>query len=680
MADDPAAGQTPVFFLSFRHRDELAAAAERAGWRALAARRAEGAERRFVASGASVAVVDARGAFEDGMAAARLLTDAVEANAAALLILLSRIDVARLNIVFATGATHYLASPFGEAELGQALRFASRHAERLAGGRRAAMGKADVIEAEAEIWRWHPGDRTVAVSSALGERLGIPGGAVPLHRLLRGLDASGRRAARDAVERLLGGARATAFAHADRNGSGRTAHHLHLAEADGAVVGRIEDLERARDPGAATTRDPMTGIEDGPELRRWIDARLQEPAGSGPGCVLLLLAVSRLETINRAFGNATGDALLRGIARRIERLVAGGARGQRCVARIAGAEFAIGFAAPTTIEEGEMIAGQIAEAVARPFVSGDQVITLACRVGVAAATAPDEDGATLLRRASVALADAKGAEAGAVRVLDAWGEAKATRDSGLESDLRLALDANQIGILFQPQVAVTSGAIMGVEALARWRHPRLGELGAPTLFAAAERSDYLVPLSRHVQRAALRYAAAWPEALARLRIAVNVTAADIAQADFAADFLALVDEAGIARGRVTVEVTEGGLIEDLGRAATLLAELRAAGLRVAIDDFGTGYSSLAYLKALPLDYLKIDQHFSQDIVGSPRDRVVVRGVIELARSLGLTVIAEGVETETQLALLAAEGCTLYQGFLCAPPLTSEALIALVSGA
>jgi diguanylate cyclase (GGDEF)-like protein len=676
MADDPAAGTTPVFLLSFRHRDELATAAERAGWRALAARRADGAERRFVASGASVAVVDARGAFEDGMDAARLLADAVEANAAALLVLLSRGDIARLGIVYAAGATHYLASPFGEAEMGQALRFAARHAERLAGGRRAATGKAELIEAEAETWRWRPGTRSVTVSAALGGRLGVEGAVVPLHRLLRLLGESGRRAARDAVDRLIGGAGATAFAHADHQGSGRTAHHLHLAEADGAVVGRIEDIDRTRDGEAAATRDPMTGVEDGPELRRWIDARLQEPAGEGPRCVLLLLAVSRFETINRAFGNATGDALLQGIARRIERLVAGG-RGRRCVARIAGAEFAIGLAAPTTIEEGEMIAGQVAEAVSRPFVSGDQIITLACRVGVAVANDADEDGATLLRRASVALADAKGAEAGAVRVLDAGGEAQATRDSGLESDLRLALDADQIGILFQPQVAVTSGKIIGVEALARWRHPRLGELGAPTLFAAAERSDYLVPLSRHVQRIALARAAAWPEALRHLRVAVNVTAADIAQPDFAADFLALVDEVGIARNRLTVEVTESGLIEDLGRAAGLLAELRAAGLRVAIDDFGTGYSSLAYLKALPLDYLKIDQHFSQDIAGSPRDRVVVRGVIEMARSLGLSVIAEGVETETQLALLAAEGCTSYQGFLCAPPLDEGALLALV---
>jgi EAL domain-containing protein (putative c-di-GMP-specific phosphodiesterase class I) len=134
-----------------------------------------------------------------------------------------------------------------------------------------------------------------------------------------------------------------------------------------------------------------------------------------------------------------------------------------------------------------------------------------------------------------------------------------------------------------------------------------------------------------------------------------------------------VKESGFAPERLTVEVTESGLIEDLAGAAALLARLRSGGLRVAIDDFGTGYSSLAYLKALPLDYLKIDKRLSQDIAGSTRDRIVVRSVIDMARSLGLGVIAEGVETEEQLALLAGEGCTLYQGFLCAPPLTSTEL-------
>ena len=226
-------------------------------------------------------------------------------------------------------------------------------------------------------------------------------------------------------------------------------------------------------------------------------------------------------------------------------------------------------------------------------------------------------------------------------------------------------------------MSVTSRAIVGVEALARWQHPQYGELGAATLFGVAEGSDYLAQLSDHVQRKAIAAAAAWPEALAHLRLSVNITAADIVRPGFAAQFLAMVRDSGFPPERLTVEVTESGLIEDLSAAAFLLAELRGGGLRVAIDDFGTGYSSLAYLKALPLDYLKIDKRLCQDIAGSPRDRIVVRGVIDMARSLGLDVVAEGVETEEQLSLLAQEGCTLYQGFLCSPPVTTAALADLM---
>jgi diguanylate cyclase (GGDEF)-like protein len=672
-----------LFILSFRQRDELAEMAERAGWKATAARRADAAERRFITSGATVAVVDARGAFDEGLAAVRLLADPVQSNASALLVLLSRNDVAGLDAIFAAGATHYLASPFGEQEFGQMLRFADRHSERLAGGHRAAAGRAALLAAEQVSWRWRPGEREALVSGPLAQRL-FPGteageSVVPITRLLRALDRDGRRAAREAIERLLSTGRATAFAHGGES-EDRIAHHIHFDAVDEAVVGRIEDIEAIAERPGPVSRDPLTGLEDGHGARRWIEARLRGRSRdvAGPKCVLLMLSVSRFDMINEAFGRGTGDALLQGVARRIERMVAEESPRRRMIARMAGAEFAIGLAAPATAEEAVFLAGQLAAAVARPFVSGDHVITLACRVGVASAEDGDHDPGTLLRRASAALADAKTADAGAVRVLDASGEAATAHESRLEVDLRLALDQDEIGLLFQPQVSVTTGEIVGVEALARWRHPRLGELGAVPLFAAAERSDYLMQLSAHVQKKAVGLAAHWPDALKGLRVAVNVTAADIAIPGFAEQFLAMVDASGFERSRLTVEVTESGLIEDLNAAAMLLAALRAGGLRVAIDDFGTGYSSLAYLKALPLDYLKIDRRLSQDIAGSARDRIVVRGVIEMARSLGLAVIAEGVETEEQLTLLAREGCNYYQGFLCSPPVNEATLVRLIA--
>ena len=686
-----AASGAPLFLLSFRHRDELTAIAERAGWLAIAARRADNAESRFIASGASVALVDARGALPEGKEAVRSLADPAEANCAALLVLLSRGDSEALETLYADGATHFLVSPFSDAQFLAALQYAHRHAERVGGRRPLRRGEPEGQKGRpgSASWRWQPGSQTVELSPALARRAGLgeeEGQRISLMELFRKLDPDGRKAARGAIDRLLSTGRSTAFAHKDEAGDGggegaRLAHHVRVegggdAEGGGAVVGRTEAIVPL-EGSAWQSRDPMTGVRDGRAARAWIQQLLNAEGEGQPALVVLLLAVSRFDTINAAFGRPTGDSVLQAAARRIERLADSDGR-RRLVARIAGAEFAILLAAPTSLSEGRFLAGQLVEAIGRPFMSGDHVITLGSRVGVVASEA-GEDNAGLLRRASAALAEAKSSEAGPVKVVDAGAASDSALGDQLEIDLRRALDQDEIEIVFQPQVSVATRRIVGAEALARWRHPRFGELGAVTLFSVAERSDYLVQLSDHVQRKAVAAAAAWPEALSKLRLSVNITAADIVRPGFAEQFIALVEEGGFDPGRLTVEVTESGLIEDLGAAGNLLARLREGGLRVAIDDFGTGYSSLAYLKALPLDYLKIDKRLVEDISGSPRDQVVVRSVIDMARSLGLEVIAEGVETEEQLTLLAREGCNLYQGFLCSPPVDVGTLAGLMSG-
>ena len=669
-------GAAPLFVLSFRHRDELTQILEAAGWQPIAARRSANAEGRFVSSGASVAVVDARGALEDGHEGVRTLGDTAEANASALLVLVSKKDAAAVDRFHSEGATHFLVSPFSDQQFVQAVHFAQRHAERMGGTQRTLRRAGDGTQERGETWRWRPGSPTVELSPSLARRAGLgedEGQRISLMELFRKLDPDGRRAARGAIDRLMATGQSTAFAHEDEAGA-RIAHHLRVDQEAGGIVARTETIGSGE--GAVQSRDPVTGTRDGRAARSWLGEQMAAAEGGEPAAVVLLLAVSRFDAINAAFGRATGDAVLQAAARRIERVVDADNR-RRFVARIAGAQFAVALAAPTSLSEGRFIAGQLVEAIARPFMSGDHVITLGARVGVAASS-PEDDPISLLRRASAALADAKAAESGPIRVLDAGAQTVSARGDQLEIDLRKALDQDEIEILFQPQVSVTTGRIEGAEALARWRHPVFGELGATTLFSVAERSDYIVQLSDHVQRKAISAAAEWPEALARLRLSVNITASDIVRPGFASQFLELVADSGFDRGRLTVEVTESGLIEDLNAAAYLLANLREGGLRVAIDDFGTGYSSLAYLKALPLDYLKIDKRLCEDITGSARDRIVVRSVIDMARSLGLGVIAEGVETEEQLGLLAEEGCNLYQGFLCSPPVGSEALAAMVA--
>jgi EAL domain-containing protein (putative c-di-GMP-specific phosphodiesterase class I)/GGDEF domain-containing protein len=417
---------------------------------------------------------------------------------------------------------------------------------------------------------------------------------------------------------------------------------------------------RLAQPGVERRAASAIDGEEGRMLRAWLDRRI----AAGGACAVVAVTLSRLDLVNAAHGRERVDAAIALAGERIA--VAAGP--DAAVARIAGDHFLIGLGDAATIG-----LAAIGVALARPFAVAGGPILIGHRIGVADRN-DGEDADTLLRRADDALAQARISAGATVRV--AAPEEAGSLDA-LAADLHHAVIGDGIEILFQPQVEIASGRITGVEALARWQHPRLGPLGADVLFAAADRADLGLALSDHIQELTLRTAASWPRSLAPLRLSLNVTAADLARPGFACLFLARVDAAGFPRGRLTVEVTETGMILELDRAATVLAELRGAGCRVAIDDFGTGYSSLAYLTALPLDYLKIDKALVTGIVANPRDRVVVRGVIDIARALGLKVIAEGVETPEQLALLTGGGCGCYQGFLRAGAVDVATLIAMV---
>jgi EAL domain-containing protein (putative c-di-GMP-specific phosphodiesterase class I) len=251
----------------------------------------------------------------------------------------------------------------------------------------------------------------------------------------------------------------------------------------------------------------------------------------------------------------------------------------------------------------------------------------------------------------------------------------------LEADLLVAIDRGEIEILFQPQFAVSkagepSDPLTGAEALARWRHPALGRIGAAALFGIAERTDHVAPLSRHIARRALAAAAAWP---AKLRLSLNVTPADLAAPSYAEKLMTIVRDSGFAPERLTLEVTEQVLLSDVHAAARTLAQLSDQGIRVALDDFGAGFCNFRYLKLLPLDYLKLDRSMVDGIAEQdPRDLAVLRAIVAMAGALGLQVIAEGIETEAQRLRIAEEGCAFYQGFLRAKPMAPDAFLELAA--
>jgi EAL domain-containing protein (putative c-di-GMP-specific phosphodiesterase class I) len=241
--------------------------------------------------------------------------------------------------------------------------------------------------------------------------------------------------------------------------------------------------------------------------------------------------------------------------------------------------------------------------------------------------------------------------------------------------LARAISGRKIMVHFQPQIAVATGEVVGVEALARWD----GATSPEDLFRRAAAAGLAERLSRQLQREALQRVGAWTGAMSKLRLSINLLAADLERPGYERWLLDEIAAAGLSPDRVTAEITESSLVADRPAAAARLAQLRAAGVRIAVDDFGTGFCSLAYLTSLPLDALKIDRGLVADIVGGSRDRIVVKAMIRLARELGLQVIIEGVETAAQLSLLNGWGCDLYQGFLGARALDEDGLRAFVEG-
>jgi EAL domain-containing protein (putative c-di-GMP-specific phosphodiesterase class I) len=242
-------------------------------------------------------------------------------------------------------------------------------------------------------------------------------------------------------------------------------------------------------------------------------------------------------------------------------------------------------------------------------------------------------------------------------------------------ELSAAIAQDQVEILFQPQFASRDNRVVGAEALSRWNHPRLGRIGAEALFDIAERSHHAAELTRHIAGRALAIAARWPEPL---RLSLNITATDLHEDDFAGIVAEAAARAGFALDRLTLEITEQALVTDLERSAGQLQRLAERGVRVALDDFGAGFCNFRYLKRLPLHILKLDRSMIQGIVEVERDLAVLRGILAMARALDLRVVAEGIETEEQRAMIVQEGCEKWQGFLGGAPMSAAefALIAV----
>ncbi len=383
---------------------------------------------------------------------------------------------------------------------------------------------------------------------------------------------------------------------------------------------------------------------------------------------LLLVGIKDLKQINERLGRKGGDALIQAAGKILMRFAATDLPDAKFLAKMPGREFLLVLPGDKSAADLESIARKILSLLAADFGTDDEPVHISARIGLAVSE-PGESGDELIHRAGIALASAysrKGKKLAFEGYKKARGSAK---NAAIDAGLRAAISDHQIMIVLQPQFEVATGKLIGAEALARLQHERLGEVGAEDLFAAADRCDLREELSHVIQAEAIAIAAAWPAALDDLRLSVNLGAEELGEG-YSARLEQILLQTGFDPARLTLELTEESLVRDIEIANEQLAKLRTRNIRIAVDDFGTGYSSLAYLKDLPLDYLKIDKGMTPDISGAGKDRIVLRAIIAMGQALGLKIIAEGVEQDEELQMLAAEGCDYFQGFLRSQPLSA----------
>ncbi len=416
--------------------------------------------------------------------------------------------------------------------------------------------------------------------------------------------------------------------------------------------------------------DSLTGLAN----RRRFDDAIREALDALPGAdavhAVFMIDLNGFKRINDIYGHGVGDEVLMHVAKRLSNSM----RAQDLVARIGGDEFAILATHVAGPEAATGIAMRVVDTLSAPIRVAGQDHVIGTGIGVALApqdgTVPDE----LLRKADIALYRAKAQPESAVRFFEEAMDRQIQERGHLECELRKAIDNGDIEPYFQALVDMKTSRIRGFEVLARWTHPEFGSVEPNRFIPVAEDSGLIWPMTRQLLERALEVARGWPD---DLHLSFNLSPVLLRDPGIGLKTLSMLGTAGFSPHRLELEVNESALVRDLDATRAALSGLRDAGVRIALDDFGTGYSSLYHLRNFRVDALKIDRSFIETIATDPESVAIVRALVGLGNGLGLQVVAEGVETEEQRALLAASGCQQLQGFLFSSPVDADGVRALI---
>ena len=414
--------------------------------------------------------------------------------------------------------------------------------------------------------------------------------------------------------------------------------------------------------------DPLTGLPNRTQFTNRLKELLEvRSRGNNRALAILFIDVDRFKLINDTLGHDAGDMLLKVVAERLR----GCTRGDDIVARLGGDEFTVIVDSAETAEDVSIVADKICSTFNNAIRFLDQEIFVTVSVGIAMYPIDGEDIATLMKRADTAMFQAK-KNRNEFRFYEQSMESAVSWRLEMETDLRRALERDELVVHYQPQMDLASGKIVGVEALVRWEHPERGMVPPNDFIPLAEEAGLIEAIGEWVLDAACRQLQKWLRmGLGPLRMSVNISGRQLDKKNLAEIVATILNSTGLPPDTLELEITESAIMDKPDQVLSILKQLKDMGILIAVDDFGTGYSSLAYLKRFPIDILKIDQSFVRDLPDNAEDVAIITGVIALGKSLNLLLVAEGVENDAQRALLAEQGCDMMQGFLLSKPLPAS---------
>jgi diguanylate cyclase (GGDEF)-like protein len=442
---------------------------------------------------------------------------------------------------------------------------------------------------------------------------------------------------------------------------------------DAAIVAVIDVTERRKYDASIqhlANHDPLTGLPNRRLFLELLEGSFGAKAPSQYYTAIVLLDIDDFKSVNDTLGHQVGDDLIVAVAKKLEEKVGE----QGIVARLGGDEFAVLLPKLNEPEEAEAIAAESMNAFVNPLKVGHHDILVGISAGISHSIGDSVDASTLLMNADLALYKAKSDGRRVCRIYEPKMSLQMLVHRAMEQDLRQALAKNQLVIHYQPLLNLQRCTETGFEALLRWNHPEKGMIPPLSFIPLAESSGMIVPIGTWVLEQSCALAATWPQ---HLSVAVNISPAQFKSGTLVSAVAEALKKSGLAAGRLELEITESILLEKTSEMLGTLKKLKELGVIIALDDFGTGYSGLGYLNSFPIDKIKIDRSFVRDLGVKPKSWELIRAAINIGQGLGLTTLAEGIETKEQLEILRSLGCQQGQGYLFSPAIPASEIPALL---